>query len=158
MEDIEKIMALGYNGVRKHQKTEDERFLYWCDVKGLLVWSEFPATYVFNDDAVENVMREWTEIVRQNYNHPAIITWTPFNESWGIPDIAEDKRQQRFTEAIYSLTKSIDRCARSSATTAGGTPSPTSSRCTTMRRAAKSSSRTTRKTTRRCSKTRCRTA
>ena len=108
LEDIEKVMALGYNGVRKHQKTEDERFLYWCDVKGLLVWSEFPATYVFDDDAVENVTREWTEIVRQNYNHPSIITWTPFNESWGIPDVASDKRQQRFTEAIYSLTKAID--------------------------------------------------
>ncbi len=108
VEDIEKILALGYNGVRKHQKTEDERFLYWCDVKGLLVWSEFPATYVFNDEAVENITREWTEIVRQNYNHPAIITWTPFNESWGIPDVAQDKRQQRFTEAIYGLTKAID--------------------------------------------------
>lgn len=108
IEDIEKIQALGYNGVRKHQKTEDERFLYWCDVKGLLVWSEFPATYVFTDDAVENIAREWTEIVRQNYNHPSIITWTPFNESWGIPDVASDKRQQQFTEAIYKLTKAMD--------------------------------------------------
>ena len=35
IEDIEKIQRLGYNGVRKHQKIEDERFLYWCDVKGL---------------------------------------------------------------------------------------------------------------------------
>ena len=37
-EDIDKILAMGYNGLRKHQKTEDERFLYWCDVKGMLVY------------------------------------------------------------------------------------------------------------------------
>ncbi|MDR1949150.1 MAG: glycoside hydrolase family 2, partial [Spirochaetaceae bacterium] len=83
--DIDKVMAAGYNGVRKHQKTEDERFLYWADVKGLLVWSEMAATYEFNDAAVTNFTREWMEIVRQNYNHPSIITWTPFNESWGLP-------------------------------------------------------------------------
>ena len=35
IEDIDKIHELGYNGLRKHQKTEDERFLYWCDVKGM---------------------------------------------------------------------------------------------------------------------------
>lgn len=106
--DIEKIMKLGYNGVRKHQKTEDERFLYWADVKGLLVWSEVPACYSFNDDAVEWFTREWMEIVRQNYSHPAIITWTPFNESWGVPEIKTEKRHQSFTEALYYLTKSFD--------------------------------------------------
>lgn len=108
IEDIDKVQQLGYNGVRKHQKTEDERFLYWCDVKGLLVWSEFPATYSYTDEAVENISREWTEIVKQNYSHPCIITWTPFNESWGVPDIATDSKQQSFTESIYKLTKSID--------------------------------------------------
>ncbi len=106
--DIEKVQQLGYNGVRKHQKIEDERFLYWADAKGLLVWSEFPATYVFNDDAVANITREWMEIVRQNYSHPSIITWTPFNESWGVPEIARSEPQQKFTESIYALTKAMD--------------------------------------------------
>jgi hypothetical protein len=49
------------------------------------------------------------EIVRQNYNHPSIITWTPFNESWGIPAVKTDKVQQAFTEAVYYLTKSYDK-------------------------------------------------
>jgi beta-galactosidase/beta-glucuronidase len=106
--DIDNVMAAGYNGVRKHQKTEDERFLYWADVKGLLVWSEMAATYQFNDAAVTNFTREWMEIVPQFYNHPSIIVWTPFNESWGIPRVATDATQQRFTEAIYYLTKSYD--------------------------------------------------
>lgn len=109
IEDIDKIHALGYNGLRKHQKTEDERFLYWCDVKGMLVWSEMAASYRFSDYAVAEFTREWMEIVNQNYNHPCIITWTPFNESWGVSRIETQRSQQHFTEAIYHLTKSMDK-------------------------------------------------
>ncbi|MDR3174674.1 MAG: beta galactosidase jelly roll domain-containing protein [Treponema sp.] len=108
IDDIDKVMAAGYNGVRKHQKIEDERFLYWADVKGLLVWSEMAAAYEFSDRAQENFTREWMEILRQNYNHPSIITWTPFNESWGLPNVRVSKAQQHFTEAVYYLTKAYD--------------------------------------------------
>lgn len=109
IEDIDKIHALGYNGLRKHQKIEDERFLYWCDVKGMLVWSEAAAAYQFTDYAVTEFTREWMEIVKQNYNHPCIITWTPFNESWGISKVETRRVEQHFTEAIYHLTKSMDK-------------------------------------------------
>ena len=108
IDDIDKVQAMGYNGVRKHMKIEDERFLYWADVKGLLVWSEMAATYEFTDAAVEEFTHEWLEIVKQNYSHPCIITWTPFNESWGVPRIKFEQKQQEFTEAIYYLTRSID--------------------------------------------------
>ncbi|MGN0354373.1 MAG: glycoside hydrolase family 2 protein [Muricoprocola sp.] len=109
IEDIDKIHAMGYNGLRKHQKTEDERFLYWCDVKGMLVWSEVAAAYQYSDKAVEEFTHEWLEIVRQNYNHPCIITWTPVNESWGVPMIKTDPTHQHFSEMLYHLTKSIDK-------------------------------------------------
>lgn len=108
IEDIDKTAAMGYNGLRKHMKLEDARFLYWCDVKGLLVWSEMAATFEFNDNAVSRFTREWLEIVPQQYNHPSIITWVPFNESWGIQRIEHDVMQQQFTESIYHLTKAID--------------------------------------------------
>ncbi|MBB6634649.1 glycoside hydrolase family 2 protein [Cohnella thailandensis] len=106
--DIDSVLAMGYNGVRKHMKIEDARFLYWCDVKGLLVWSEMAATFEYHDRAVETFSNEWLEIVRQQYNHPSIIAWVPFNESWGVANILRDKRQQKFTEGIYHLTKAID--------------------------------------------------
>ncbi|WP_230399058.1 glycoside hydrolase family 2 protein [Novisyntrophococcus fermenticellae] len=108
IEDIDKIHALGYNGLRKHQKIEDERFLYWCDVKGMLVWSEAAASYGYTDYAVKLFTKEWMDIVTQNYNHPSIITWTPFNESWGIPGVETSRKQQHFTESVYHLTKSMD--------------------------------------------------
>lgn len=106
--EIDCILEMGFNGIRIHQKIEDDRFLYFCDRKGLLVWSEMAATYVFSDQAVENFTQEWLEIIRQQYNHPCIITWTPFNESWGIPEVLRNKEQQAFTQSIYYLTKSID--------------------------------------------------
>ena len=38
---------MGFNGVRKHQKIEDPRYLYWADTLGLLVWEEMPSAYRF---------------------------------------------------------------------------------------------------------------
>ncbi|SDN90768.1 glycoside hydrolase family 2 protein [Alkalicoccus daliensis] len=108
IEDIDKTIEMGFNGVRKHQKLEDERFLYWCDKKGLLVWSEMAAAYKYSDEAVQNFTKEWMEAVNQYYNYPSIITWVPFNESWGVPNILTNKMEQSFTEAIYYLTKSMD--------------------------------------------------
>ena len=55
-----------------------------------------PSTYVFNDIAVENFASEWQAIIKQYYNHPSIITWVPFNESWGTKDIAHSKEQQAY--------------------------------------------------------------
>lgn len=108
LEDIDKTFAMGFNGVRKHMKVEDQRYLYWADKKGLLVWSEMAATYEFSDEAVQNFTEEWIEVVKQHYNHPSIIVWTPFNESWGVKNIYTDRKQQKFTEGIYHLTKAID--------------------------------------------------
>jgi beta-galactosidase/beta-glucuronidase len=108
LRDIDALLEMGYNGVRKHMKVEDPRFLYWCDVKGVLVWSEMAAAFEFNDHAVQKFTAEWVDVVRQNYNHPCIIVWVPFNESWGIANVAKDRRQQAFTESIYHLTKSLD--------------------------------------------------
>lgn len=106
--DIELTLEFGYNGARKHQKVEDERYLYWCDVRGLLVWSEMAATYAFDSCAVEQFTDEWGSVVRQNQNHPAIIAWVPFNESWGVPEVRSNLKQQAFVNSIYYLTKSLD--------------------------------------------------
>jgi len=108
LEDIEKTKALGFNGARKHQKVEDERFYYFCDVKGLLVWSEMPAAYEYSDGMTQAFLAEWLEVVRLHYNHPCVVTWTPINESWGVEDILTDRAQQQFTEAVYYATKAID--------------------------------------------------
>lgn len=108
IEDIDRTLEMGFNGVRKHMKVEDQRYLYWADKKGLLVWSEMAATYEFSGEAIQNFTEEWIEVVKQHYNHPSIITWTPFNESWGVKNIYTNVKQQKFTEGIYHLTKALD--------------------------------------------------
>jgi beta-galactosidase/beta-glucuronidase len=106
--DLDAVVAAGFNGVRIHQKIEDERFLYVCDIRGILVWSEFPSGYEFNDRAIGLFTTEWQESLKQMYNHPSIIAWVPFNESWGISEIYSDAAQQQFTRGIYGLTKAYD--------------------------------------------------
>lgn len=108
IKDIESVLAFGYNGVRKHQKVEDERFLYWCDVKGVLVWGEMANCYDFNNVSLQNFTDEWIRVVKQNYNHPSIITWIPINESWGVPNVTISTKQQNFVNSLYYLTKSLD--------------------------------------------------
>lgn len=49
-QDIQLIKSLGYNGMRIHQKIESARFLYWCDVYGIIVWEEIPSMYSFEGD------------------------------------------------------------------------------------------------------------
>lgn len=107
-QDINLIKQMGYNGIRLHQSIADQRLLYLADKMGLLVWSEMAATYQYNDQAVNNYLGEWSDIVLQNYNHPSIITWVPFNESWGIGNVSHDVNQQAFINTIYYLTKTYD--------------------------------------------------
>lgn len=106
--DIELAKAMGFNGVRKHQKIEDPRFLYWADKLGLLVWEEMPSAYHFTRQAVQRLTKEWLEVLNRDYNHPCIVTWVCFNESWGVPDLPHSAEQRNYVAALYHLTKSLD--------------------------------------------------
>jgi len=106
--DVGLAKALGFNGVRKHQKIEDPRYYYWCDKLGLLVWAEMPAAFEFSDASVVNFACEWPHVVRANFNHPSIITWVPFNESWGIEGVHDQDRPQEFLGQVVALTRSLD--------------------------------------------------
>jgi beta-galactosidase/beta-glucuronidase len=106
--DIELVKAMGFNGVRKHQKIEDPRFLYWADVLGLLVWEEMPSAYRFTPQAVQRLTREWTEVIERDISHPCIVVWVPFNESWGVPNLVESAAHRNYVQALYYLTKTLD--------------------------------------------------
>lgn len=108
LKDLEMIKALGLNGVRMHQKLEDELFYYYADIMGLFVWCEMPSAYEFKDDTIENLVYQWNQAVRQYYNHPSIVAWVPINESWGVPRILLDDTNKHLAETLYHLTKSYD--------------------------------------------------
>ncbi|MCL5744927.1 MAG: hypothetical protein M1541_13545 [Acidobacteria bacterium] len=99
---------MGFNGVRKHQKIEDPRYLYWADTLGLLVWEEMPSAYRFNKVSIERLANEWTQVISRDSSHPCIIAWVPFNESWGVPDLPDSPAQRHYVQALYHLTKTLD--------------------------------------------------
>jgi beta-galactosidase/beta-glucuronidase len=106
--DVELAKEMGFNGVRKHQKIEDPRYLYWADKLGLLVWEEMPSQYRFTEKAVNRMIREWSEAIRRDRSHPCIVVWVPFNESWGVPDLTVVAAARDAVAALYHLTKTLD--------------------------------------------------
>lgn len=106
--DVELTKAMGYNGARKHQKFEDPQYLYWADKLGLLVWSELPSAYWLRDSQKRNLMRDLSEAIYRDYNHPSIITWAPLNESWGVPFIQTQKEAQQLADALYYMAHCLD--------------------------------------------------
>ena len=60
--------------------------------------------YEFNDKSIEYITDEWIKVVKQNYNHPSIITWVPINESWGIREVSENIQEQDFANSLYCIT------------------------------------------------------
>ncbi|MBI3868639.1 MAG: beta-galactosidase [Verrucomicrobia bacterium] len=97
--DIEMTRRLGFNLIRKHVKVEPERWYYWCDKLGMLVWQDMPSgdrsaewhgpsgvdgremTRSAESSAI--YQRELKALIDGRYNHPCIVTWVPFNEGWG---------------------------------------------------------------------------
>ena len=106
--DIKMMKAMGFNGCRIHQKVEDPRFLYWCDKLGFLVWGECPAFYEFSNKANDDLKKMWDEIIERDYNHPSIITWTLYNESWGIEGVNDNKMIQDAVIGLYEHVKKLD--------------------------------------------------
>lgn len=109
-QDIEKSVALGFNGARLHQKVFEQRFLYECDRAGYMVWGEFPSWGVEYEklDFLGRFISEWTEVVEQYFNHPSIITWCPLNEVWSNLEDQRKVRNVRFVESVYAVTKMLD--------------------------------------------------
>ena len=106
--DVELAKAMGFNGVRKHQKIEDPRYLYWADKLGLLVWEEMPSAYRFTDVAIGRTVREWTEAIDRDSSHPCVVVWVPYNESWGVPELPTLRQHRHAVEGLYHLTKTLD--------------------------------------------------
>ena len=104
--DIELSMEVGFNGARLHQKVFEERFLYWADKLGYLVWGEYASwgIDVSLPETARNFITEWQNIVLRDRNHPSIVTWTPFNESW-YPD---NVQYPRFAKDVYDVTHLTD--------------------------------------------------
>jgi beta-galactosidase/beta-glucuronidase len=106
--DIEITKKLGFNMARKHVKVEPERWYYWCDKLGLLVWQDMPSGDQYIRGSMPDISRtpesarqfeaELTALIEGRANHPSIVMWVPYNEGWGQWD----------TPRIVELVKQLD--------------------------------------------------
>lgn len=106
--EAELIRGLGFNGLRMHQVSADPRFLRACDELGLMVWADVPAAQAFSETGVARTASALTELVARDRNHPSVVAWVPFNESWGVPGLVGDHPQRRAVARLYELAKTLD--------------------------------------------------
>ena len=106
-EDIALIKELGANTIRLAHYQHDQYFYDLCDRTGFVLWAEIPfiSQFIPTQEAYENTISQMTELVAQNYNHPAIMFWGISNEILIGPD-REDLRQN--LRDLHELAKSMD--------------------------------------------------
>lgn len=102
------IRDLGFNGLRMHQVSADPRFLRACDELGLLVLADLPAAHRWSTVAFSRGVAQALELVRRDRNHPSVIGWVPFNESWGLDGLAHDPAVQAAVVSLHALVKALD--------------------------------------------------
>jgi hypothetical protein len=111
--DLLREKELGFNAVRKHIKVERQRWYYWADTLGLLVWQDMPSCNSYtgnaNPPAVDPVdfQAELTALVTNHWNSPAIIMWDIFNEGQGEAG-SSDGIGQASTASLVQLVKTVD--------------------------------------------------
>jgi len=117
--DIQRAKAMGFDMLREHQKVQPDRWYYWADRLGLLVWQDMPSLPMAqrsapSPSAQAEFRRELARIVTQQRSHPSIVVWVPFNEGWGQFDpgsITRRIKQLDPSALVDSDSGSADCCA-----------------------------------------------
>ncbi|GAA2919890.1 PA14 domain-containing protein [Streptomyces mexicanus] len=96
--DLRVHKQLGFNAVRKHIKVEPDRWFYWADRLGLMVWQDMPATTAGvnpSTAARAEYEREMKEMIDEHISSPSVVMWVTFNEGWGQYDEARIAEQAK---------------------------------------------------------------
>jgi len=110
--DFEQALASGWNFIRLHIKLEDPRWYYWADRLGLLVMQDIPNFGYdgWSSKALQRWERTLRGAIERDFNHPSIIAWCLFNETWGLggDDYKKSPDRQSWVESMYYLAKRLD--------------------------------------------------
>ena len=106
-EDVALIKEVGANTIRLAHYQHDQYFYDLCDKTGFVLWAEIPfiSQFIPTEEAYNNTISQMTELVAQNYNHPAICFWGISNEILIGVD-REDLRQN--LRDLNELAKAMD--------------------------------------------------
>lgn len=115
IQDIQLSMDAGFNGARLHQKVFEERFLYYADRMGYIVWGEFGDWGCSRNGPLNgehqtpgpDYITQWLECLERDYSHPSIVGWCPLNETWQM--LTDDiTALDDVTRGMYLATKAMD--------------------------------------------------
>ncbi|MFI6935729.1 PA14 domain-containing protein [Streptomyces sp. NPDC050287] len=96
--DLKVHKELGFNAVRKHIKVEPDRWFYWADRLGLMVWQDMPAMTAGVDPSAEaraRYEREMKQMIDEHISSPSVVMWVTFNEGWGQYDVGRVAEQAK---------------------------------------------------------------
>jgi beta-galactosidase/beta-glucuronidase len=112
--DIEITKKLGFNMTRKHVKVEPDRWYYWCDKLGLMVWQDMPGALVRGKEIIPDWQgqfeKETQRMIQGRFNHPSIVMWVLFNEGWGLSMRKDEPEKQ--TEESAAFLRRVTEMAR----------------------------------------------
>ncbi len=108
--DIARAKEFGFNFLRLHIKVDEPRLYYWADKLGMLFMSDIPNFSTYTETAKANLETTLRGTIARDYNHPAIISWCIFNETWGLGgrDFAQLPERQEWVRQMYHLAKTLD--------------------------------------------------
>lgn len=106
--DVELTKEFGFNNLRLHIKVDEPRFYYWCDRLGVSVLYDMPNFWRFSEDAKRNYQLTMLEALERDFNHPSILAWVLFNETWGYRAHLHEQETQDWIIEMFNMAKSLD--------------------------------------------------
>ena len=106
--DYVKAKEFGLNFLRIHIKVDEPRALYWADKLGVMLMCDMPCFGKKSPRAEKLWEATLRETLARDFNHPSVISWVDFNETWGIGDGGYTPETQQWVQGMYRLTKQLD--------------------------------------------------
>ena len=108
--DIERAKEFGFNFLRLHIKVDEPRLYYWADKLGMLFMCDIPNFGDYTEKAQAKFEETLRGTIARDYNHPSIISWCNFNETWGLGgrEYKDMHDRQEWVREMYHLAKSLD--------------------------------------------------
>ena len=110
-DDLQAARDAGLNGLRLHIKVDDPRLYYWADRIGVCILYDLPGMARQSATA----RRNWEQLLRaaieRDGNHPSILLWVLFNETWGLGEARayrQDADTQAWVAEMVALTRRLD--------------------------------------------------
>ena len=113
--DINLIKEMGCNFIRISHYPQDQYILNLCDKLGIIAMVEIPIVNAIteNETFLQHSLFMAEEMVKQNFNHPALVTWAYMNEVMLRPPFKKDpEKHAKYCKEVNRQAKAIEQLLR----------------------------------------------